>query len=66
MTSAGAISARLADEIAKWLAHIDRNGPDEPFGVAFSGGIDSGAVFLVTYHAMLRRGLSPHGSRRSC
>jgi asparagine synthase (glutamine-hydrolysing) len=32
---------------------------DEPIGVAFSGGIDSGAVFLVTYHTMLRLGLSP-------
>jgi asparagine synthase (glutamine-hydrolysing) len=27
--------------------------------VAFSGGVDSGAVFLVTYHTMLRLGLSP-------
>jgi len=51
---------RLADEIGKWLAHIDRNGTaNEPIGVAFSGGIDSGSVFLVTYHEMLRRGLSP-------
>ena len=31
----------------------------EPIGVAFSGGIDSGSVFLVTYHAMLRLGLAP-------
>ena len=31
----------------------------EPIGVAFSGGIDSGSVFLVTYHVMLRLGLSP-------
>ena len=27
--------------------------------MAFSGGIDSGAVFLVTYHTMMRLGLSP-------
>jgi asparagine synthase (glutamine-hydrolysing) len=27
--------------------------------VAFSGGIDSGSVFLVLYHVMLRLGLSP-------
>ena len=27
--------------------------------MAFSGGIDSGAVFLVTYHTMLKAGLSP-------
>jgi asparagine synthase (glutamine-hydrolysing) len=50
----------LAGEIEKWLRHID-SGPsaNEPVGVAFSGGIDSGAVFLVTYHTMLRLGHSP-------
>ncbi len=31
----------------------------EPVGVCFSGGIDSGAVFLLTYHALLQRGESP-------
>ena len=46
----------LADEIAKWLSRID---PRTPVGVAFSGGIDSGSVFLVTYHTMLRLGMSP-------
>src|SRR5499427_8938615 len=46
----------LADEVAKWLARID---PRAPVGVAFSGGIDSGSVFLVTYHTMLRLGMSP-------
>ncbi len=46
----------LADEIAKWLRRI----PDgEPIGVAFSGGIDSGAVFLVTCHVMRQLGLNP-------
>jgi asparagine synthase (glutamine-hydrolysing) len=50
----------LADEIAKWLTGIDRQATrPEPIGVAFSGGIDSGSVFLVTYHTMLRLGLSP-------
>ena len=50
----------LADEIAKWLTAIERApGGAEPIGVSFSGGIDSGAVFLVTYHAMLRLGLAP-------
>jgi len=34
-------------------------------GVAFSGGIDSGAVFLVTYHVMRQLGLSPARLRRS-
>ena len=46
----------LATEIEKWLKAIP---PDAPIGVAFSGGIDSGSVFLVTYHLMLRLGLAP-------
>ena len=46
----------LADETAKWLKRISSS---EPIGVAFSGGIDSGAVFLVTYHVMRQLGLSP-------
>ncbi len=46
----------LADEIAKWLKGISSH---EPIGVAFSGGIDSGAVFLVTYHVMRQLGMSP-------
>jgi asparagine synthase (glutamine-hydrolysing) len=45
----------LAKETAKWLQHI----PDhEPIGVCFSGGIDSGAVFLVTYHVMQSLGMN--------
>jgi asparagine synthase (glutamine-hydrolysing) len=46
----------MAHEVEKWLRQID---PEEPVGVAFSGGVDSGAVFLVTYHTMIRLGLSP-------
>jgi len=46
----------LAKECQKWLMAIP---PDEPIGVLFSGGIDSGAVFLVLYHLMLKLGLSP-------
>jgi asparagine synthase (glutamine-hydrolysing) len=46
----------LADEIAKWLKRIPAR---EPIGVAFSGGIDSGSVFLATYHVMRQLGLSP-------
>ena len=46
----------LADEISKWLRAIP---PTEPIGVAFSGGIDSGAVFVVTYHVMRQLGMSP-------
>lgn len=46
----------LADEIAKWLRTVPER---EPIGVCFSGGIDSGAVFLTTYHVMRQLGLSP-------
>ena len=49
----------LTDETAKWLMAIDAKDPQAPIGVAFSGGIDSGSVFLVVYHTMLRLGLSP-------
>ena len=50
----------MANELEKWLVHIEA-GPsrNEPIGVAFSGGVDSGAVFVVTYHTMLRLGMSP-------
>ncbi len=49
-----------AREVEKWLRWIDRTaGPAAPIGVEFSGGIDSGAVFLVVYHTMLRLGMSP-------
>jgi asparagine synthase (glutamine-hydrolysing) len=46
----------LAEEIAKWL---DRVPAREPLGVLFSGGVDSGAVFLATYHQLRARGESP-------
>jgi asparagine synthase (glutamine-hydrolysing) len=49
----------LADEVAKWLTSIEARDAQAPIGVAFSGGIDSGSVFLVTYHTMLRLGMSP-------
>ena len=50
----------LAAEIAKWIGGIERaDGGAAPIGVSFSGGIDSGAVFLLTYHTMLRLGLAP-------
>jgi len=45
----------LADEISKWLKRIPSS---EPVGVAFSGGIDSGAVFLVAYHVMRQLALN--------
>ncbi len=46
----------LAEEIAKWLKLIPNH---EPIGVAFSGGVDSGSVFLATYYTMRKLGLSP-------
>lgn len=46
----------LAEEISLWLKRIPA---DEPVGVNFSGGIDSGSVFLTTYHVMRRLGMSP-------
>ncbi len=49
----------LSGEIAAWLTALDRNDSRAPIGIAFSGGIDSGSVFLVTYHAMLRLGINP-------
>jgi asparagine synthase (glutamine-hydrolysing) len=46
----------LAEETAKWLRQIPET---EPIGVCFSGGIDSGAVFLVLHHVLCKLGLSP-------
>jgi asparagine synthase (glutamine-hydrolysing) len=45
----------LADEIAKWLRRLPES---EPIGVCFSGGIDSGAVFLTTYHVLRKLGMN--------
>lgn len=52
----GAYVGALADEIGKWLRLVPSK---EPIGVCFSGGIDSGAVFLVTYHMMRKLGMNP-------
>ncbi len=46
----------LADELAKWLTQIPKT---EPIGVCFSGGIDSGSVFVLLHHVLCRLGLSP-------
>ena len=46
----------LAGEVENWLRSLP---PEAPVGVAFSGGIDSGAVFLVTYHVMRKLGMNP-------
>ena len=47
--------AALAEEISLWL---DRVPSSEPIGVCFSGGIDSGSVFLTAYHVMQKRGMN--------
>ena len=46
----------LADAIARWLDRIDARAP---IGVLFSGGVDSGSVFLLIYHLLLERGEHP-------
>jgi asparagine synthase (glutamine-hydrolysing) len=46
----------LENEVARWLQQIPSR---EPIGVAFSGGVDSGSLFLVAYHTMRRLGMSP-------
>ncbi len=45
----------LAEEITKWLSQLPGAAP---VGVCFSGGIDSGSVFLVTYHVMRKLGMN--------
>ncbi len=46
----------LTLEIDRWLDRIE---DDQPIGVMFSGGIDSGAVLLTVYDRLLKRGQSP-------
>ncbi|MEX0944907.1 MAG: asparagine synthase-related protein [Balneolaceae bacterium] len=46
----------MASECEKWLNAIPK---DAPIGVLFSGGIDSGSVFLTLYDLLLKRGESP-------
>jgi asparagine synthase (glutamine-hydrolysing) len=46
----------LANACQRWLDQIE---DEEPIGVLFSGGIDSGSVFLMLYHLLLERGESP-------
>ena len=45
-----------AEEVAKWLRTIPETAP---VGVCFSGGIDSGAIFLTAYHVMRKLGMNP-------
>jgi asparagine synthase (glutamine-hydrolysing) len=46
----------LGEELAQWLPTVPAR---EPIGVCFSGGIDSGSVFLTAYHVMLKLGMNP-------
>ena len=46
----------LGHEIRQWLGSLPAS---EPIGVCFSGGVDSGAVFLVAYHSLLKLGMNP-------
>jgi len=46
----------LAGEVAAWLRSLPET---EPIGVCFSGGVDSGAVFLVTYDLLGKLGMNP-------
>lgn len=43
----------VAKSIEQWLKRVPSS---EPIGVCFSGGIDSGVVFLATYHVMKTHG----------
>ncbi|NQU55375.1 MAG: asparagine synthetase B family protein [Bacteroidetes bacterium] len=44
------------NEIKKWLQFRAKTGP---IGITFSAGIDSGSVFILTYHALKELGESP-------
>ncbi len=46
----------LAGEMIKWLQHVPEK---DPVGVCFSGGIDSGAAFVLAYHCLRQLGQSP-------
>jgi asparagine synthase (glutamine-hydrolysing) len=46
----------LNNEIHQWLDRLNKN---EPIGVLFSGGVDSGAILTLLYAALLSRGESP-------
>ena len=46
----------MMNEVQTWLEQVPKK---EPIGVLFSGGIDSGSVFLAVYHTLLKMGQSP-------
>jgi asparagine synthase (glutamine-hydrolysing) len=46
----------MREQVSSWLDSVPS---DEPVGVLFSGGIDSGSVLLTVYRELLDRGESP-------
>ncbi len=46
----------LGQELSLWLSRLPT---DSPIGICFSGGIDSGAVFLMAYWLIRKMGMSP-------
>jgi asparagine synthase (glutamine-hydrolysing) len=46
----------MREQVSSWLDSVPVG---EPIGVLFSGGIDSGSVFLAVYGELLKRGESP-------
>jgi len=46
----------VADEVSRILRTLP---PEAPIGVAFSGGVDSGLVFLTTYLMLRKAGMNP-------
>src|SRR5262245_36260353 len=55
----GTPSANMSATLHGSAAVARESRPPEPIGVCFSGGIDSGAVFVLTYHLMCKLGMSP-------
>lgn len=52
-TIGAAYITAAAEEVRKWLLSIPA---EAPIGVCFSGGIDSGAVFLIVQHVLRQTG----------
>ena len=53
----------LAGEVDGFLNAVPA---DAPLGILFSGGVDSGAVLLTTYHRLLQRGQAPQRLKAFC
>ena len=53
------VRARQSSESIIPTKQLHEGSSAPPIGVCFSGGIDSGSVFLVTYHVMRKLGMSP-------